>query len=350
MTTTTIAGVADTENPPLGIDDNDTAAAFLSRLVPDKDADASKKKPSETEVEKPDTESEQEAPEETEETSEETPEETEETEEAEETEKKKTYVDSDEVFVKIKVGDQELDVPVKDLKRLHGQEAALTRKSQDVAERHKAVEQQQVMYAAGLDRMIKLATAEADEFRKVNFLALAKDPNINAEQLTLLQNEAQKVFEKEAFLKGELHQFVDAVTKDSQTKMATQARETVKVLSDKTSPLHIEGWNQQVYNDLRAFAVKQGLDKNTVDNLVDAPAFKLLHMAMMYSKGASKVVTTKSTKGSPKKIVKTSSSPSQSSNVKPAQQAKAMKALQKKGSVENAANAFLASFGDVDVD
>ncbi len=44
------------------------------------------------------------------------------------------------VFVKIKVGDKDHEVSVKDLQRLYGQEAALTQKSQQVSDQRKLVE------------------------------------------------------------------------------------------------------------------------------------------------------------------------------------------------------------------
>src|SRR5574337_877989 len=65
--------------------------------------------------------------------------ETEEDGEDEDPEASKAKKDAgDDVIVKIKVGDKEHEVPVKDLKRLYGQEASLTRKSQEVAAQRKA--------------------------------------------------------------------------------------------------------------------------------------------------------------------------------------------------------------------
>lgn len=339
MTTTTVSGVATEDS---GLDS--AAEALLSRFLPEEGGeDASKKKPSEeTEktVEHEEGSEEQEA-------SDESPEAEAEEEQSEETddEPKKAYAD-DEVFVKVKVGDEELEVPVKDLKRLHGQEAALTRKSQEVAAERKKVDAEAQKYAAGLDALMQRAVAKANEFRKVNFLALTKDPNVTAEQISVLQDEARKAFEEETFLQRELGNFVTAAQQQQTQQLAVRAQETVKTLSDESSPLYIEGWNQKTYNDLLTFAKAQGLDADIANNLVDAPALKLLHMAMMYQKGASKVVTTKKTNKTPKKIVKTSNSPAQpDQNATTAKkQQKAMKALRNKGSIENAADAFLAGW------
>lgn len=344
-TATTDTGVVEATGM-MGI--TDATDAFLSRLLP-KEEDAPKE-PSEKKTEDKDTkESEQKPTEEAEtETGEETPPETEEAEtdgEAEDNEPPaKKYVDDDEVYVKIKVDGEELEVPVKDLKRLHGQEASLTRKGQELAEQRKQVDARAQQYAAGLDALVKRAEARANEFRKINFLALTKDPTVNAEQLGILQDEARKAFEEEQFLKGELGNFVQAVSQEQQATRAAQAQETVKTLGNKDSPMYIEGWGQKVYDEIRSFAKSEGLSADIVDNIVDAPAIKLLHMAMMYKRGAAKVAT-KVVNKTPKKIVKTSNTPA-TPNSATAKQRDAMKTHRNKGTVDSATDAFLAGWAN----
>lgn len=345
MTTATNSGAAidDTALGSLGLDG--AAESFLAHLE-----DASKKKPSdeqEGETKPKDAPDEQEQDPEA---SEETPEDEGESEGSEEAEQKKTkYVDDDEAVVKVKVGDEELEVPVKDLKRLHGQEAALTRKSQEVADQRKAVEADQAKYAASIDVLVKRAEERAGQYRQFNFLALAKDPNISAEELTALQQEAHRAFEEERFLKSELGNFVGAVQQQQRETLAKTAAETVKVLNNPESPLHIEGWSEKTYDDLRTFAINEGVPKDIVNNVVDAPIIKLMHMAMLYKRGASKVATVKVDK-TPKKIVKTSSTPRQADSAQPAKAKKAMAALRAKGSVDNAANAFMSRWDTGDED
>lgn len=354
MMTTTSSGVADTEiNTSLGLDG--TAEAFLSRFLPEGDEDASKKKPSD------DTGKASKEAESTDDENDDTPEASDDDRpeddgddegsdaETDEKPKAKKYVDDDETFTRIKVDDKDIEVPVKDLKRLFGQEAALTRKSQEVAEQRKAVETEQQKYAASLDVLMMRATERANQYRQFNFLALAKDPNISAEELTALQSEAQRALEEERFVRGELGNFVTAVQQQQQKQLAETAQHTVKALSDPKSPLHIEGWNEKLYGDLRSFAVGEGIDAHTVNNIVEAPVIKLLHMAMMYKRGATKVTTVKADK-TPKKIVKTSSSPTPQSDNKASKAKKALKALQSKGTIDNAANAFMSRWDSGDND
>lgn len=329
----------------------DGAAAFLSHLIPDskkEEGEDAHREPSEKDGENQHTEQGTQDHEDDEGSHEETPSDPEETSDTEETEEpEKKYVDSDDVFVKIKVGDQELEVPVKDLKRLHGQEAALTRKGQEIAEQRKLIDQQKQQYAAGLDALMKRASARADEYRKVNFLALTKDPNVTPDMLNALQDEARKAFEEETYIKTELNNFVQKHQQETQAKLVETARNTIKVLGAEKdgegnpNPLHIPGWNQKLYDDLRRFAVEQGVDQNVVNNLVDAPALKIIHMAMMYKKGSSKVAT-KIVNKSPKKIIKQSTRPVPPKAKNVEQRKAAMKDLERRGNTDAAANAFLS--------
>lgn len=340
MTTSTNSGEADTSE--LGGIESATDAFLASFKLP---ADA--EEPSEEETrKKPTTESEHSEPEETSEEHEDTPSDKEESEGEEETEQKpakKSFVESDDVFVKVKVGDQELEVPVKDLKRLHGQEAALTRRSQEVAAERKAVQDKGLQYGAKLDRMIQTVTARANEYRKLDFIALAKDQHITADQLRALQDEARQVFEEEAFLKGELKNVSETVQKEQQETMINRAKECVKTVQDQASPFHIEGFDQKSYNSLKEFALKSGIDEATVNGIVDAPILKLLHMAYLYAqtKTGAKVPTKVVTKTA-KKIVKTSNTPPSKASTTSQKAKDAMKSLKAKGSVDAATDAFLA--------
>jgi hypothetical protein len=353
MTTTTNTGVADTETVTGPLDEHDATDAFFSRLFPEGgNEDASKKKPSENEGENDTTpESDNEEPEQEAEDSDESPEDEADGDGEAEAEEKadKKFVDGDDTtFVKIKVGEEEHEVPVKDLKRLFGQESALTKKSQEVAEQRKAVEAEQTAYGMRLKALQDRAKARADEFRKVNWLALTKDPNVPADQLAILQQEAQKALDEENFLNAETNAFVQHVQGQQRATLAKQAAETVKVLGDQTSPLYIEGWNQKMYDDMRTFATGQGVPAEIVNQITEAPILKLLHMAMQFQRGAQKVQTIKKDK-TPKKIVKTSSAPAaRDTTSSKATRKKAVDRLRSSGSEEDAISAFMTgmSAGD----
>ncbi|WP_316235060.1 MULTISPECIES: hypothetical protein [unclassified Bradyrhizobium] len=258
--------------------------------------------------------------------------------------KAKKFADDDETYVKVKEGDTEHEVSVKDLKRLYGQEAALTRRSQEVADARKAVDEDRAKNIAAYDVLLKRATERANEYRALPWTELMRNNEIPTDQLTALQAEAKKAFEDEAFLQNELGGFMQKVQEEQRVARATAARECIKALTTKDSPHHIAGWSQDVYNDIRSFATSSGVPAETVNAITDPAAIKILHMAMQFSRGQSKVVTKKVNK-TPTKIVKNSASaPAARASSKTVTAKTAVTKATKTGNINDAAAAFEALF------
>jgi hypothetical protein len=315
---------------------DDAADALLARFMPEGDPDAPKKKePSEEGEPKKKTETPAPKPEDDDADDEETPAPDDEDEGDKPAEKK--HVDDDEAYVKIKEGDDEHEVPVKDLKRLWGQEAALTRKSQEVAEARKTAEAETVKTTTVLSALLQRAKTAAEPYSKIDFIVASK--SLTAEELTALRAETNTRLEEVKFLETELGNFMQAINTKKQTDFVAQAKACVATLKDADSPHHIPDWGDKVYGELREFAVAEGLDNNVFNNLVDPASMKLLNMAMQFKRGLSKVVTTKVNK-TPKKIVKSSSAPVQTKGSKAAED-KAMNRLKSDQSTEAAADVFL---------
>lgn len=342
---------SDDINAFLSPSDTDGEAAFLTSFA-DKEDDASKKKLSTVEDEEDDT-----TTDDTNDTegSDESPDELgdddeagDDTEDAD-TPPEKTYSD-DGHFVKIKVGEEEKEVAVKDLKRLFGQEASLTQKSTEVANARKAAEADAEKYATSLNVLLKRASEKAEPYRNIDWLAVSKDTSISQEAASALRAEAQRALDDEAFLGQSLNTFMNEVNEKKSADRVESAKACVKALTTaptETAPnaAYIKDWNPKTYEDVRAFGVEMGIPQDAVNTLTDPVAIKIMHMAMLFKKGAAKVVTTSVNK-TPKKIVKTSSSPAARTTKVSADTDKAFKALKRSGSVDDAGNAFLAAFAD----
>lgn len=345
---------------------NDTAShsdedAFMNHLGFDpanEDAPQKKRKPSEEVENEDDSEApEADADEETE-NSDESPEDEEaegETEEAVEKPSTKKFVDSADhaaTYIKVKEGDQDLEVSVKDLARLYGQEASLTRKSQEVADLRRVADEGVAKNVAALNVLHEKAKQKAEPYKNIDWLAVSKNPAITAADASALQAEAKAAFDDVAFFDTQLGSLMTSISDKQKADTVAQAKVCISALStegtaDKPNPLYIKGWgdnNNKVYDDLRSFAVEMGADSNAINSLTDPVAFKLMHMAMQFKRGSSKVLTVK-TKKSPTKIVKTSSSIPASSNATVASRNKAITKLQRTGSDEDGINAFLSSMG-----
>lgn len=338
-----------TENAEL---DNDGVDAFLARFMPPegkkKEEEDAQTELSETaEGDEENTEDNTTSEETDEETSDESPEGSE--EETEDAADKK-YVDLDDrTYAKVKVGDEELEVPVKDLTRLYGQEQALTKRSQAVADQRKALDTTSAWHGAALESLIQRAKQRYEPFSKMDFFAIAADQTIPAEQKNALREMAQTAYEEVRFLEQERNNFMQALGTRQTAERAEAAKSCVKELTDQASPHFIEGWNDQTYTNIRNFAIEHGLDKGIVHNLTDAPAFKLLHMAMLYQQSRSKTNNVQTTRVNKtiKKVVKTSKTMPKAVRTGKGNKADAaMAELKSKGDMDSTANAFLARWAD----
>lgn len=344
---TTQQGVAANQDSQaaLAFTEDDAAAAFLSKWSEEDPATVS---------ESPEVEDEesQESPEDTqeetaedvgvEETEADHPEEDSEesTEDAEDSDEESKEAPKkaleDEAVVKIKVGEEELDVSVKDLKRLYGQEAALTRKSQEVAAKRKDAEAAELKAQATLDKMYQKAVERWKPYAEIDMLVASKQ--LDADSFAALRKEAQAAYEDFRFITEEADAFVKASQANQQKQLQEAAQEAVKVLKEA-----IPNWSPKLYDSICDYAISTGMPEEIVRNLADPVAIQLIHKARLYDE-AKKVVTKKKVI-QPKKVLKQTVT---STAVKSDQSVKAKTRLQSSGSVDDAANLFLSRWSAAD--
>lgn len=256
-------------------------------------------------------------------------------EEDKDDESEEAEVLDDDAVVEIKVDDQNLKVSVKELKRLYGQEAALTKKSQQVAAKRKEVETEATKLSATLERMYQKAQSKWEPYSKVDMLVAAK--TLDADEFTALRQAATEAYEDFKFITEEVNAHIQEVQAKQQENLKAQAAEAVKVLKEK-----IPGWNQDVYHKILAYGTSQGLPEEAMNTLVDPAALLLIHKARLYDEG-QKVVTKKKVKTA-KKVMKPASNPTEkfaSDN-----QVKAAERFAKTRSVDDAADLFLSRWQD----
>jgi hypothetical protein len=339
---TTQSGVNAEQNAALSFTEDDAAEQFLSRWS-DKDPEEVSESPEEEDVAQEDDEpTEHEAEEEHEEAEgtdedpqEDESEETDEQDEGDDDEKepvKKGKTLDDEAKVKIKVDDEELEVSVKDLKRLYGQEAALTKKSQQVASQRKEVEAANQKAAAQIDRIYQKAAARWEPYSKIDMLVASKQ--LDAESFTALRAEAQAAWDDFRFITQEVDTFVANANEQRQQAMKAAAVDAVKTLQEK-----LPGWNQKVYDEVRSYGIDKGLAPEVINNMVDANALLIIHKAMQFDKAKS--VVTKKVNNTPKKVLKTTKAVT-SNDAKVDKTTKAKQRLKTSGSTDDAADLFLA--------
>lgn len=350
MPATELGAATDFDTANMDVND-ETVSSFLKGLMPEGASDDTKKKlpvseetPAVEPAAKDDNastadEDPADAP------AKETPEAKDGDEEADATKTDKHDYASEGAYVKVKVGDEEHEVPVKDLQRLYGQEQALTKKSMEVAETRKTADAELAKNVAASTALLERAKARFEPFSKIDFLLAAKD--LSAEDYTSLRAAATAAYEDVQFLQSNMHTFAQEAQTRQHESLITQAKESLKVLGGPVDQGGIEGWNEALYNDIRKFGISAGLKPEIVHNLVDAAAIRLLNDAMLYRKGASKVITQRVNK-SPTKVIKTKTAPEANTPGDKTNVNKAAKKLRASGSTDDAAEMLMAGWASRD--
>lgn len=322
---------------------DDAAAAFLSKWSeedPEKASEAPEGDESSTDEVEEDNEAEEvlEIDEESDTDHQEDAEEPPEDADEEPKSKEPKKVLEDTAIVKIKVGDEELDVSVKDLKRLYGQEAALTRKSQEASAKRKEADATQLKAQATLEKMYQKAADRWKPYAEVDMLMASKQ--LDTETFAALRKESQAAYEDFRFITEEADSFVKNAQAQQQQNLQEQAKESVKVLKET-----IPNWSPKLYDDIRAFAISSGLSAEGVNNLVDPAAIQILHKARLYD--LAKKVVMKKKIVQPKNVLKQSVTTSPR-DVKSDMSAKAKAKFATSGSVDDAADLFLSRWASGD--
>lgn len=257
--------------------------------------------------------------------------------------------DSEEVetVVKIKVGEEEHEVPVSKLTRLYGQEASLTKKSMEVAEQRKGYEAKLAEQQAVTNALMQRAQERLQPYANLDFNLLAAEVGqgrMTQEEYVSLRQAAQAAYEDVQFLSQHSQAFMQQLQAGQQQELRSRAIEAVKVLSGPEDQGGITGWGDQLYNDIRSFAISQGAPAEVVNTITDPWAIRMIHNAMLYERGRSKsadAIKTVKVNKTPKKIVKTTSAPKSARGLTP-QAEKAEERFAKSGSTDDAAEMMLA--------
>lgn len=250
----------------------------------------------------------------------------------------KPIVEDDEAMVKVTVDGEELTVSVKDLKRLYGQEASLTRKSMDLANRRKEAEEIGSYYANGLARLVQMAEEEYAPYANIDFLVAAKE--LNAEELKALREEANSKYQKYQFLTQELQTFSQQMTQQRSRLMQEQAAATIAELSHPDTG--IPNWSPKLYEEVGAYAISKGMKPEAFAAILDAPSLRVIYDAYRYDK--AKKVTTKKKAAAPQKVLKSSASPDTGRFGTDKSKA-SLSRLRQTGSRDDAVSALLAKWG-----
>lgn len=244
---------------------------------------------------------------------------------------------ADELVTKVKVGEDEYEVSVKDLKRLYGQEKSLTKKSQQVAELRKTLDQEVQKNAVVLKSLLEKAEEKLKPYAEIDMLLASRQ--MEPEDFAQLRKEAQAAYDDYQFLNQESDKYLEMIQSTRQQELKQRAEEAINTLQKE-----IPDWSEDLYNKIRKYGVSQGISQQDIDQLVDPAAIKLVLKAMKYDQG--KQVAVKKRTKAPKRVLKPGATKPQSQATRTKQQA--MTALAKSGTTDAARDAFLARWSASD--
>ena len=275
--------VQDTSSEPRALDIDDAADAILGRwddgesLSEVEDEDATPEDLNETEVEEGDEDDE--SPEENEdgledpdgtEDDDDTEEDTDDTDEDEE-----PYIASDDNLVEVTVNGENQQVSVKDLKRLYGQESSLTKKSQDLAAQRKTTDESLAKTQASYQKLMERAEQRYKPYADIDMLVASQQ--MDTETFAQLRQDARQAEDDLKFLREESGQMVSDMQAQSQQANQKAAAECVKALEE-----NLPDWGNELYNDIRNYAVKSGLPQDQVDQYTSPEVIMLINKARLY--------------------------------------------------------------------
>ena len=221
-------------------------------------------------------------------------------EEAEDEEEDEVIELNDDTLIDILVDGETQQASIKDLKRLYGQEASLTRKSQETAKQRKEAEEQLGKTSAIFQKMLEKAEARWKPYEEVDMLVASR--TMDTDDFAQLRREAQEAHDDLKFFQEEADGFFKEIQEQQQLQLQEAAREAVKVLE-----ADIPDWNTDLYNDIRSYAVAQGLPEEQVNQYVDPNVIKILNKARLFDQ--AKQVTTTKKKRTAKKVLKSNKAP-----------------------------------------
>ena len=223
--------------------------------------------------------------------------------EGEETEAPAPKVADDDAEVTVEVDGKELKFAVKELKRLAGQEASLTQKSQAIAAQRKALDQHGLYLSKILQDRFESAKAKAEKYKDVDLFRASRE--LDPDEFDALRAAKESAESELKAIEREGQEFVQRATQLRSQLLREQAKESLKEITKA-----IPEWNDKLYGEIRTYAISQGMDADLVNEVVDPGAIVMMHKAMLFDQAQSKKETvTKKVIKAPKRALSKSAAP-----------------------------------------
>ena len=156
---------------------------------------------------------------------------------------------------------------------------------------------------------VQQAQERYEPYQKIDMLVAAKE--MSTEDFAALRKEAQDAYQNLQFLTEEADSYYGGLKAQQAEMQKTAAVECVKVLQEQ-----IPDWSNALYNDIRHYAIAQGLPENDVNQYVDPAVITLINKARLYDE-AKKVSTVKKKKSAAsQKVLRSKKAPANQADQK----------------------------------
>ena len=245
---------------------------------------------------------------------------------------------SDDFEIEITVDGETQSAPLKDLKRLYGQEASLTRKSQEVAAKRKEAEENIGKSQVIFDKLINQAQERYKPYEDIDMMVASK--SMTTEDFAQLRKEAQQAKQDLDFLQEEADAYFGELQKQQTEQLQKAAKDCIETLQTA-----MPDWSNELYNDIRMYAVGQGLPEDQVNQYVDPVVIQILNKARLYDQG-KQVATVKKKQAVKKKVLRSQKAPQNEASKRKAQSAKMREKLRSSRDVDDLADVILSRWAD----
>lgn len=280
---------------------------------------------------------------------EETPESTEESTQEDSKETPKAEADDpNDAEVSFKIGDTDTKVRMSELRGLVERRAEAERVLAETTTARASYNEKVQSADLVLAKAVEKAEAKWKPFQDIDWITVRTQLDDNA--WNTLRGMAKDAQDEVKFFTEERGALLTASREAANQDMARQARSAIAELTGPEDRGGITGFDQKLYGEITDYAVTQGMTRERVLGTVDPAAVRLLHKAMMFDRAqkASDTVAQKITKAvlKPTTTQRPAAKGTPSGNSSSTKDA--MSKLAKSGSIDDAANAFMASFRSSD--
>lgn len=259
-----------------------------------------------------------------------------------------TDADPNDAEVSFKIGDTDTKVRMSELRGLVERRAESERALTETTAARAAYTEKVQSADLVLARAVEKAEAKWKPFNDIDWITVRTQ--LDDAAWNTLRSMASDAQAEVKFFTEERNGLLAASREAAHQDMGRRAQAALVELTGPADKGGITGFNQVLYGEITDYAVAQGMDRADVLGNVSPAAVRMLHKSMMFDRAqkSSDTVAQKITKAvlkptTTQRPASQGTPPGNSSSTKDA-----MSKLAKSGSIDDAADAFMASFRSTD--